>query len=149
MAISQVQIMNRPDKYSSTEGKKGGGQTGQAIGAVLGGVVGGMAGSTTANPAGVYAGAMGGAATGASLGSAIGEKINPTTEGTTAIDRRIQSQQPDIVHSERSEKLKQSLVALQSQPPEIQQQYLPTLTQGYIASVADDNPKKRNPWEVA
>lgn len=149
MALRQVQIMNRPDSYSTTEGKKGGGQTGQALGAAIGGAIGVAAGGGLTGGTGAAAGGMAGAATGASLGSAIGEKINPTTQGSTAIERRIQAQQPEIVHSERSDKLKESLMALQSQPPEIQQQYLPTLTQGYIASVAEDNPKKRNPWEVA
>jgi hypothetical protein len=71
----------------------------------------------------------------------IGEMAAPSRQGETAITRRLQAPGPQIVHSEQSNQLKQSLMALQQQPPEIQAQYQAPLVTAYMQSVAKDNPK--------
>lgn len=120
-------------------GKKGGGKIGSIIGGVVGGAAGALAGLPTG--AGAVAGGIAGTAAGASLGGTIGNMISPAKEGQAAISRRLESQGPQINHSSQSASLKQSLLSLQSKPPEIIQEYQAPLVQAYIASVARDNPK--------
>jgi hypothetical protein len=140
MAIKQVQQVGPQDVVKSTGGRKGGGKfgtmAGLATGAALGAVVAGTGGA--ALPA-IAMGGMTGAATGASLGGLIGEKIKPGREASTAIDRRIQAAGPQMVQSETSEKLKQSLMALHEAPPEVKSQYAPQLVNAYLKSLGNDN----------
>jgi hypothetical protein len=147
MAINTVGYVP-PEKVSTSGGKKSGGKLGGQIGAVAGGVVGGMAGAVVgagappAAPATIALGAAGGAALGNGLGTMIGEQVKPGREATTAIDRRAQQTSPQLIHSEQSQQLKQSLVALQQQPPEVRQQYHVPLAKAYIQSVGLDNQNK-------
>ena len=110
---------------------KGGAQTGQLAGAAIGGAVGAYFGGP--------AGAVGGATAGGNLGGMVGNAVAPAKEGT-AIDRRVASQAPaEVYHSERSDQLRQSLAALNTQPPEIQQQYSQPLVTAYLSSLANDH----------
>src|SRR4051812_11307478 len=84
--------------------KKGGSQAGAAAGAVIGGVIGGMASGGSA--------ALAGASAGSALGSQLGNAVSPAKAGQDAITRRIDAAVPQIRHSEQSEQLKQSLIAL-------------------------------------
>ncbi len=135
MALNAVQTVARPDDVSTSKGKSGGGKTGSMIGAAIGGTVGAIAGAGT--PASI-AGGIGGAAGGAALGNTIGNWIDPAKEGSTAVTRRIQASGPQIFHSEQSDTLKQSLMALHTQPPAVQKEYAMPLTQAYLSSIAKD-----------
>lgn len=139
MAMNGVQYIGPKEKVTTTGGKAGGGKWGQVIGGAIGGAAGALAAAPTG--AGMVAGGIAGTAGGAALGGMIGNMISPAKEGTTAIDRRIQAAGPQIQHSEQSERLKASLMSLQTQPPEIQQEYMAPLVKAYVASVAQDNPK--------
>lgn len=140
MAQQQVAFIPPSVTTPGKKAKSGGGQFGQAAGAVIGGVIGGVAGAA-AGGVGAAPGALGGAAAGAGLGGALGNAIDPARGGQDAITRRLESQAPQIQHSQQSEALKQSLLSLQTQPPEIQKEYAPPLVQAYVASIARDNPK--------
>ncbi len=133
MAVQNVQFMGPNDKQTTVQGKQGSGKFGQAAGALLGGVAGGAAGGP--------GGAIAGASTGASLGGMAGNALDPAVADKTAIQRRIQSSGPQYQQSENTMKLKDSVLALRTQPPEIQQQYAPPLVQAYVTSLAHDNPK--------
>jgi outer membrane lipoprotein SlyB len=139
----------RPDQYiapapetKTSGGKKGGGRFGQAVGAVAGGVIGGMAaGAATGGAAtgwGVAQGAMLGTAAGAGVGQALGEKVRPTVEATTAIERRAEAGQPQLMQSERTQKLKESIMALQSQPEAMRLELGKPLVAAYVKSYQDD-----------
>lgn len=132
MAFQGVQVVSAPGVATGKKGREGGGKEGQMLGAAVGGIVGGMASGGS--------GAMTGASAGAGLGAMAGQAVDPGQANTQAMQRRVDSAGPQIVHSEQSEKLKQSLMALQSQPPEIQQQYQAPLVHAYIKSIAMDNP---------
>lgn len=135
MALNQVQYVAPAPEMRTTKGKSGGGKWGSAIGAVAGGIVGGMATGG--------AGAIGGAAAGSSLGGMLGNAISPATQGSTAMVRRSESLgAPTIPHSDRSEKLKQSIMALHTQPDEIKQKYASPLVSAYMKSLGDDNSRK-------
>lgn len=139
MTIAPVQMVGPQDQVKTTSGRKGGSRTGQIIGGIIGGAAGAAAGTVAAPGAGTIAGGIAGAGGGASLGGTIGDMISPGKQESTAVTRRIQSSGPQLYHSDRSEQIKQSLMALHSQPAEIQQQYAPPLTQAYIMSLAQDN----------
>jgi hypothetical protein len=128
MALRQVGFATPAPEVVEKKGKKGGGGFGQAAGAVVGGVVGGMATGG--------AGAIGGAAGGASLGAMVGEKIKPTVAGESAMARRAELAQPEMVQSSSSEKIKEALMALHSQPPEVKQEYAPPLLAAYLKANA-------------
>lgn len=138
MALNGVSIVGPQDEVKKTGSKKGGGKMGAMIGGTVGGVAGAMAGSGTG--AGMVGGAIGGAAGGAALGERVGNMIQPAREGSSAITRRVQSTGPQVVHSPQSEQLKSSILALQQQPPAIQQQYQAPLVTAYMKSLAQDNP---------
>jgi hypothetical protein len=140
MAQNQVTPVGRQETTPGKKAHKGGSETGSKIGAVVGGVVGGVAGAA-AGGVGAAPGAMAGAAGGAGLGGMIGNWIDPARGGTDAITRRLEAQGPQIQHSPQSEALKQSLLSLQTKPPEVIQEYQAPLVQAYIASLARDNPK--------
>ncbi len=138
MALNAVQTIARPDDVKTSKGHKGGGQFGSVVGGVIGGVAGAMAGTVAEPGAGTVAGGMAGAAGGAALGNTIGNWIDPAREGSTAVTRRIQAAGPELYHSDQSNTLKQSLVALHSQPPAVQKEYAMPLTQAYLSSIAKD-----------
>lgn len=133
MAIQQVQYVGPSDQMTGKKGTAGGAGVGSQIGAAVGAI----AGAATTGGAGAVQGGL----TGAAAGGALGGWIDPAKADTTAIQRRIQSSGPQIVHSEQSEQLKQSLVALQQQPQDVQHQYAAPLIKAYIQSVAQDNPQ--------
>jgi hypothetical protein len=136
VAIKPVEMI-APVDTQQKKSRKGGGGIGQAIGGVVGGVAGGVAG-IPGGPAAIAGGAIAGTAAGASVGGMIGERIKPTREGSsTAMQRRVMGT-PQMMQSERTQKLRESILALHQQPPEVQQQYAPTLVQGYLKSLADD-----------
>ncbi len=140
MAVNAVQTIGQQDEAKTTPGKKGGGRAGQVIGGVIGGTAGALAGFGTAGPAGAVAGGIAGTASGEALGGVIGERISPSKQGETVMTRRLQAPGPQIVHSEQSEQLKQSLMAMQAQPQDLQQEYMAPLVKAYMQSVAQDNP---------
>ncbi len=145
MTQQQVQQIGPTIRTPAQKEKKGGGKFGQVLGGIAGAVVGGVAAGTVTGGAatgwGAAKGAMLGAAGGASLGGLVGESVSPSRAGSEAMTRRLDSQGPQITHSEQSESLKQSLLSLKSQPPNLQQEYQAPLVQAYIASLARDNPK--------
>lgn len=132
MAYKQVAIVEpKPKETVIQRRREGGGKLGRDIGGVVGGVAGGVVGMASGGPAGAAVGAMGGTVAGANFGSMIGERIKPTREEKTAIDRRVNSQAPQMMQSDSTEKLKQSIMALQSQPPEVRQEYMKPLIEAY------------------
>ncbi len=106
-----------------TRGSAGGSQTGQLIGAAIGGAVGGL----------------GGAAAGSSLGGMAGNAIDPAKQGQEAMARQVQAEQPQLVHSENSDALKQSIMALHEAPQPIRDEYGPQLVHAYLTSLHTDN----------
>ena len=135
MAVNGVQVVG-PVAKGGSSGKESGAKKGQVIGSVIGGVAGGVA--SGGNPAA----AMAGASAGGTLGGMAGDRIQPAQQGSSAMQRRIDQSAPQLVHSEQSEQLKQSLMALKQQAPEIQQQYAAPLVKAYVQSIAQDNPSK-------
>ncbi len=104
----------------------------------VGGIAGGVAGAAT-GPAGATVGAIGGTAAGASLGNTLGEMIQPGRAGSTAIERRAQAPGPQMIQSESSQKLRDSLMALHEAPQQAKQQYAQPLLTAYMQSIANDN----------
>jgi outer membrane lipoprotein SlyB len=136
VAFQPVQIVEAQPETRTTGRKKGWGKEGALVGGAVGAVAGAMAGTGAGGPgAGTVVGAMGGMAAGASAGQMLGEKLRPSSEGKTAIDRRVASQGP-AVQNDASEKLKQSIVALQSAPPDVRAQYAKPLVDAYMTTVA-------------
>jgi hypothetical protein len=138
MAIKQVEML-APVVTTGQSGRKGGGGIGQIVG-LLGGaaLAGGAAAATGGAALPIAAAAMGGAGGGAALGQLVGEKISPT-QASTAMERRATLQQPALMQSEQTQKLRDSVLALHSQPPEIQAQFAPTLVHGYLQSLVNDS----------
>ena len=138
MAITPVQYVQRPEEVSTTKGKAGGGKWGQIAGTLGGAVLGGAAIAATGGTAApaVAMGALGGAATGGSLGGLLGESIKPTKEGTTAMERRMQTMGPQMTQSNHADTLKQSLVALQTQPDHLKAEYTKPLVNAYMTASA-------------
>ncbi len=138
--LKQVDVIPRTVVSGGSKGHSGGGKFGTlgglAAGAALGATVAATGGA--ALPAIALAGA-GGAATGASLGGLLGEELDKTKQGTSAIERRLDSTAPQLIHSDRSETLKQSLMALHEAPQEIRDQYAPPLLDAYMTSLHQDN----------
>lgn len=140
MALVQVRPTQQGQEVVGA--KKGGGSTGAAIGGVLGGVAGALGGLATGgggNIPGAIVGGMSGAAGGAAFGQKVGDIVDKPSAGT-AIDRRVASNAPpEMYHSERSDQLRQSLMALNNSPPEMQQQYGAPLVTAYMSSLANDH----------
>jgi outer membrane lipoprotein SlyB len=138
MALNSVAMVGPQDEVKKTSGKSGGGKIGKVIGGTAGGIAGGMAGMATGGPAGAAVGATGGALAGASLGEMIGNGISPARQESTAIQRRIQSQGPQMVQSDRTAQLKQAVMALHQAPPAVQQEYGKPLVTAYMTQVAQN-----------
>ncbi len=137
MALTQVRAPQQGQEVVGA--RKGGGSTGAALGGIIGGVAGGIAGYASGNVPGAIVGATSGAGGGAALGQKLGEAVDKPSQGT-AIDRRVASQTaPEMYHSERSDQLRQSLMALNNSPPEMQQQYGAPLVTAYLSSLANDH----------
>lgn len=138
MAIAPIELRQRPDQVRNTAAKKGFGEAGTLGGLGGGAALGGLAAAAVpgATPAAIAMGAVGGGATGASLGGLVGEKIKPTTQASTAVDRRIQAQSTPQVSG--SEKLRDSIAALREAPPEVKQQYAQPLVSSYLAALAQE-----------
>ena len=127
MAIQTIGVQAPPPQVQGKRGKAGGaglGQTlGQAAGAVAGGIVGGLPGAAT------------GASLGGTLGGLAGGAVDPGRPDTqAAIQRRAQPTQA-IQKSPETEQLERSLLALQSQPPDVQRQHVVPLAKAYFKSV--------------
>jgi uncharacterized protein YcfJ len=127
MAFQPVQVVEAAPETRVTGRKKGWGGVGSKVGMVAGTAIGAYFGGP--------AGAVAGASTGAALGGQVGEMVRPSSEGKTAIDRRVAGQGP-TVQNDASEKLKQSIVALQSAPPDVRAQYAKPLVDAYMTTVA-------------
>jgi Sec-independent protein translocase protein TatA len=137
MAQNAVQFIQRPEEVTTTKGKSGGGKWGQIAGAVAGAALGAAAaGATGGVGAPVAMAALSGAGAGGALGGSLGEIIKPTKEASTAIERRIQAQGPQMQQSQHAAQLKQSLAALQTQPDHIKAQYTKPLLDAYMTSAA-------------
>lgn len=132
MALQAVQTIAPQDKVKSSGGRKGGDKFGAIAGAIGAGAI--VASGGAAAPA-----VLGAAGTGAALGGLAGGAIRPERQASTAIERRMQTQGPQLVHSETSEKLKNSLMALHEAPAVAKRQYAQPLLTAYMTSVAQDN----------
>jgi uncharacterized protein YcfJ len=135
--IKAVQVVGPQERAIERRAKKGGSAMGAAVGAVAGGAIGSFAPGV-----GTAAGALAGASAGSSLGGQIGNAIDPARQGSTSIERRAEAGVPQLQQSDKSEQLKQSILALQSQPPNLQKEYAPVLVDAYMTSVAQANPKQ-------
>jgi uncharacterized protein YcfJ len=136
MALTPMPFIAPPPEEKKKKGHKGGfGVAATAVGAVAGGVIGGMAGSV-APGAGTAAGAMAGTAAGASLGGMLGEAVDPSKQATSVMAQRAQTQAPQMIQSETSQKLKESIAALSRAPDPVRTEYSKPLVDAYIASVA-------------
>ena len=145
MAIKPIEFAPQEVAVGS-KGRKGGGKFGQKLGmtagAVIGGAIGGTAGSIVPGAGtalGVAAGSAMGATAGAGLGSMLGEMVRPGRADTSAIERRAQGPIANFVHSDTSEQLKDSLLALKQAPQEVRYEYGKPLMAGYLASLSRDN----------
>lgn len=144
MALRQVEYIAPTPNVIERKAKKGGGGFGSAIGAGIGGALGGLAaaGATVATggaaaPA-IGVGIAGGAAAGAGLGGMIGNAVSPARAASSSVDRRVEATQPQLIQSEQTQKLKDSLIALQGQPEELRQQYGQPLVAAYLKSYQSD-----------
>jgi uncharacterized protein YcfJ len=136
--LKPVAIVGKQPEVVEKKGSKGGSGMGQAIGAVAGGVIG-----SAVPGAGTAAGAMAGAAAGASLGGMIGNMASPATATKTAMERRAEVPGvPQLQSSDKTSTLKESIMALQKQPPQVQQEYGPLLVDAYMTTVAQGAPRK-------
>lgn len=150
MALAPVQYVPPPPvEVRKSKGRKGWGKEGAMVLGTVGAVAGGMAGAVAGVPTGGAAsgpgaviGSIGGAAAGASLGSMLGEKLRATREASTAMERRAEAPGPQLIHSDTSEKLKQSLLALQQGPEDARMEYGKPIFSAYMQSLAADNSKK-------
>lgn len=139
MAFRPIQVTPRVEQGSS--GKKGGGGLGQVLGAVGGAALAGGAAAAAPATGGatlpIAAAALGGAGGGAGLGQLVGEQISPTKQGSGAMERRLATTMPMMDNSGAAQaKIRDSLVALQSQPPQVQQQYAQPLVNAYLKAGA-------------
>lgn len=145
--IRQVAINPRVE---TKEGSAGGSAFGKiapiagALGAAAliagtGGAAAPVAGASAGAAGGASAASiLGGAGSGAALGGLLGNAVDRANPGTDPIQRRIDATQPQIVHSENSQKLRESIMALHQAPPEVQNQYAPTLLNAYLTSLHQD-----------
>lgn len=140
MALQAVQQIAPPPKVSSSGGKKGGGMFGSVAGGIAGAALAGGAAAVTGGAAlPVAAAALGGAGGGMALGGMLGNAVAPA-KAASAIERRAATiQGPQLIQSEQTAKLKDSILALHTQPPEIKQQHAPLLVNAYLTSLAGDN----------
>ncbi len=144
MALQRISVVQPQDDVHTKKAKSGGRGIGTAIGAVGGGILGGLAGAAaTVGTAGAGAPAIGmgvlaGSAAGAGVGGQIGEWVDPARGESTAITRRMQAPGLQQTQSDSSEKLKQSILALQSQPDHIKAEYTRPLVEAYVTSLAQE-----------
>lgn len=144
MAIKQVDLIAPTPAHTEGKIKKGGGELGQKLGLLAGALIGGAATVATGGAAAPVAlAALSGAGTGAGVGGMIGEKIKPTKEMKGAIDRRAELlRAPQLIQSESTQKLRESIMALHTQPDSVKQEYAPTLVNAYLTSLQRDNTPK-------
>lgn len=137
MPINQLEFRAPQDRAIERRAKEGGGKFGTVAGLGAGAALGGMAAAAVpgAAPAAIAMGAVGGAGAGASLGGLVGEKVKPSTQGSTAIERRIVSQAPQ---PSASQTLRDSLAALGQAPDPIKREYGPPLAQSYLAALKQE-----------
>ena len=136
MAYQGVNVPVQDDAVTR-RAKKGGGGIGQIAGTVGGAILGGAAIAATGGAAApaVAMGAMGGAAAGGGLGGMVGEMIDPSRAASTAMSRRGGAG-PQMLQTNASETLKQSIMALHSQPDHIKSEYTEPLVTAYLKSSA-------------
>lgn len=131
MALQQVQQVAPIQRERGSSGRAGGGKWGALGGALAAGAI--VASGGAAAPA-----VLGAAGTGAALGGLGGDMLRPAKEGKSAIERRIEAAGPQMIQSDTSSKLRDSLTALHQAPPAIKQQYAPTLANAYLQSIGKD-----------
>lgn len=139
MALAPVAYIAPPDVVTEKKAKKGGGGFGSAAGAVVGGAIGAIAAGGLTGGAAAVQGGMAGAAAGSALGGQIGNMIDPAKAASQAIDRRVAAAGPQMVQSETSAKLRDSILALQRAPDPVRAEYSQPLVQAYMASLAKDH----------
>jgi uncharacterized protein YcfJ len=128
--IQQAQYQSRP-KETGSAGKKSGAGMGAAIGSAVGAVGGAVVGGMATGGAGALQGAAAGSALGGTLGGAAGGYLSPEKADTRQAMQRRANQTAQMSDTDQ---LKQSMSALRTQPPEVQQQLGPRLSQAYAAS---------------
>jgi phage tail tape-measure protein len=133
VTLRQVAFEAPAPQVTEKKAKKGGGAFGQAAGAVVGGAIGAAAGMATGGAA-TAQGALVGASAGGALGQTIGNMADPARSGSTAMARRAELAQPEMIQSDSRDKIKEALLALHQQPPEIKQEYAPVLLNAYLKS---------------
>ena len=101
--------------------KKGKAGSMQGAGAVIGGIAGAIGGGP--------AGAMKGAQTGGSIGGAVGGAFDNQTAGPDAVqNQQNQNMAPQAAPAaDPQQTLREAYMALQNQPPEVQQQHAPAI----------------------
>lgn len=135
MAINSVSVVQPTQRTAGSKDRQGGGKMGQMLGLAA-------AGATIAATGGMAApAAVGLLAGGSSLGGTVGEMVSPSKQGTSAMERRLEAPGPQIIESDQSKQLKQSLISLRQAPPDVIEQYRTPLVQAYVTSLAKDNPK--------
>ena len=134
--LKQVQFAPRVETIAGSKGRESGSKWGQLGGAALGAglIAAGAIDGGVSIPAGVSL--VGGTA---GLGGMAGGALDQGKAGKEAMQRRIETSEPQLLHSEASEKLRQSLMALHEAPPEVRQQYAPQLMGAYMQSLHQDN----------
>tara|TARA_R110000868_G_scaffold9394_1_gene46901 strand:- start:5984 stop:6406 length:423 start_codon:yes stop_codon:yes gene_type:complete len=134
--LRPIQITPKVERSAGSSGSEGSAKMGQLAGAALGAAaIIGTGGAATPAVGAV----LGGAATGSALGGLVGGAADPGKAGTSAMERRLDSTQPQFIHSEKSDALKQSLMALHEAPQEVRNQYGPQLVNAYLSSLHNDN----------
>ena len=131
MALQQVQQVAPIQRERGSSGRAGGGKWGGLAAAVGAGAI--VASGGAAAPA-----VIGAAGTGAMLGGLAGDAVRPAREGKNAIERRIDAAGPQMIQSDTSSKLRDSLTALHQAPPAVKQQYAPPLVNAYLQSLGKD-----------
>lgn len=139
MALEPVAFISAPEKVVKKSGKSGGGGFGSAAGAAIGGAIGAAAAGGMTGGVAAAQGGMAGAAAGSALGGMIGNAVDPARAASSAIQRRAQAAPAQMVQSETSAKLKDSILALQQVPDAVRVEYTKPLVSAYMTSLAKDH----------
>lgn len=133
MGLQQVNFQPKVVTDPGSSGHEGLGKWGQIAGLAAGTALAvGTAGIAAPAAIGLMAG-------GAGLGGTVGGIVDPAKADQAAMQRQAQAGQTQLLHSEQSQQLRDSLMALHEAPPEITNQYGPQLMQAYVQSLHNDN----------
>jgi hypothetical protein len=129
--LKQVGLASKVQTSGGSSGSEGLGKYGAIAGALGAAAVVGSGGA--AAPA-----VLGAAGSGAALGGLVGGVVDPGKQAESPMQRRLDSTEPQMLHSENSQRLRDSILALHQAPPEVQNQYAPTLLNAYLTSLHQD-----------